>query len=291
VAGPEDRVYVVRIDDDSRATVIFGDGERGARLPTGQENVRARYRSGIGPAGEVPAGSLSLLPQRPLGIASVTNPLPATGGAAPEQLDDARVNAPLTVLTLDRVVSVRDHEDFARAFGGIAKARAVALWVRTRRLVHLTVAAAGGTTVDTDTIGRLRKALGTFGGDVTALRIDSPQPQFFTVGLALLTDPARIRSDVETAVTVALRAAFEADRRSFGQPVTSADVLSLVHRVPGVVAASLTQLEQGNAVGVQEVLVADDARFAPTAADPDRILPAELLLLDARDIAFSEMAP
>lgn len=47
-AGPFARVYVVRIDDDAKATVIFGDGQHGARLPTGQENVHARYRSGIG---------------------------------------------------------------------------------------------------------------------------------------------------------------------------------------------------------------------------------------------------
>ena len=40
---------------DGRTTVTFGDGVHGARLPTGHENVRARYRFGIGRAANVKA--------------------------------------------------------------------------------------------------------------------------------------------------------------------------------------------------------------------------------------------
>jgi predicted phage baseplate assembly protein len=292
LAGPQDRVYVVRIDDESRTTVVFGDGVRGSRLPTGQENVRARYRSGIGPDGDVAADSLTLLPQRPLGIASVTNPLPAAGGVAPEGLDDARANAPLTVLTLDRVVSVRDHEDFARAFIGIGKAQAAALWVRTSLLVHLTVATADGSAVDATTVGSLRDAITAFGGDADRLRIDSPQPQLFRVAAALLTDPARVRSDVEDAVRATLRSALAAERRSFGRPVTAAAVVTTIQAVPGVVAAVLTALHLvGEETAVHEVLFARDARLDPAPQEPDRILPAQLLLLDADDIGLTEMAP
>ncbi len=139
-AGPHDRVYVVRIADDATATVIFGDGAHGARLPTGQENVHARYRSGIGPDGLVDAHALTLLPQRPLGVATVDNPLPSGGASAPETLAEARTNAPLTVLTLDRVVSLADYEDYARSFGGIAKARAISLPGASVPTVFITVA-------------------------------------------------------------------------------------------------------------------------------------------------------
>ena len=146
-AGPHDRVYVVRIADDATATVIFGDGAHGARLPTGQENVHARYRSGIGPDGLVDAHALTLLPQRPLGVATVDNPLPSGGASAPETLAEARTNAPLTVLTLDRVVSLADYEDYARSFGGIAKARAIALPGASVPTVFITVAGPGGSAV------------------------------------------------------------------------------------------------------------------------------------------------
>ena len=291
LAGPQDRVYVVRIDDDARATVIFGDGIRGSRLPSGQENVRARYRSGIGPPGRVTADSLTLLPQRPFGIATATNPEDAAGGVAPESLEAARVNAPLAVLTLDRVVSLRDHEDFARAFGGIAKARAVALPVRNTLLVHLTVAAEGGAAVDDTTVGHLRDAIAEFGGSIDRFRIDSLRAAPFEVELSVLTDPARVRSTVHDAVVAEVRTAFAADRRSFVQPVTAAEVISVVQAVPGVVAARLTALHRRGEAGVTEVLVARDARFAPTAQEPDRILPAELLVVDRNKILLTVMPP
>jgi predicted phage baseplate assembly protein len=289
LAGPQDRVYVVRIDNDARATVIFGDGVRGARLPSGQENVRARYRSGIGPAGRVSADSLTLLPQRPFGIATVTNPLKATGGVAPEKLEEARVNAPLTVLTFDRVVSLRDHEDFARAFGGIAKAHAVALPVGGTVLVHLTVAAEDGAAVDDTTVSHLRDAIADFGGTSDRLRVDSVRPNPFIVAVAVLADPALVRSTVDDAVIAAVRTAFAADRRSFGQPVTAAEVIATVQAVPGVVAAILTALHRPDKVELKEVLVARNARFDPTEQEPDRILPAELLVVDPDQIALTVM--
>ena len=40
----------------------------------------------------------------------------------PEASDDARRNAPLAVMSLDRLVSVQDYADFARTFAGIGKA-------------------------------------------------------------------------------------------------------------------------------------------------------------------------
>ena len=113
---------LLRHDDDGRTTVQFGDGINGARLPTGQNNVRAEYRKGTGLGGLVEAGQLSQLLSRPLGLKEVVNPEDAEGAEDPESRDDARKNAPTTVLTLDRAVSLQDYEDFARTFAGVAKA-------------------------------------------------------------------------------------------------------------------------------------------------------------------------
>ena len=72
----------------------------------------------------------------------------AGGAQDPELLDDARANAPLRVLTLERVVSLTDYEDFARAFGGIAKALATWTWDKHSRGVLVTVAGPNGAAVD-----------------------------------------------------------------------------------------------------------------------------------------------
>ena len=138
--GPAERVYEVKIDDDARATVLFGDGVEGARLPSGDHNLRATYRKSLGLAGNVAAGKITNLLSRPLGVTGASNPAPATGGEDPETIDKARSNAPVTVLTLDRAVSIRDYQDFARAFAGIAKAHALWIAAGPARGVFLTVA-------------------------------------------------------------------------------------------------------------------------------------------------------
>src|SRR5439155_4295840 len=84
----KDHVYIARCDGDGNTTVQFGDGVTGARLPSGQNNIRAKYRKGIGLEGLVKAGQLSMLLSRPLGVKGVANPLDASGAQDPEQLDD-----------------------------------------------------------------------------------------------------------------------------------------------------------------------------------------------------------
>ncbi|WP_079049361.1 putative baseplate assembly protein [Streptomyces torulosus] len=273
--GPHDRTYVVRIQDDATATVVFGDGERGARLPSGQENVRATYRTGIGPQGNVGAGSLSLLVKRPLGVRAVDNPLAASGGTAPERPDDVRTRAPLTVRTFDRVVSLDDHEAFARNFTGIAKARATVLRPAPMPFLHLTVAAPDGA-VSHDTLTALRAALETDGLPGRRLGLGSYLELPFTLAVAILPAPDRDPDTVSSAVEHALAQLYAFERRDFAQPVTAAEAIATAQRVPGVVAANLTQLRltDGSVAGTP-LLPARGAHFdaAGTA------VPAELLVL------------
>jgi predicted phage baseplate assembly protein len=281
--GPHDRVYVVRIADDSTATVIFGDGTHGARLPTGQENVHARYRSGIGPDGLVDAHALTLLPQRPLGVATVDNPLPSGGASAPETLAEARTNAPLTVLTLDRVVSLADYEDYARGFGGIAKARAISLPGTAVPTVFITVAGPGGSAVQETTIDDLLGALDTVRDRAATVQAESFTPAGFRLAVQILADPARLFTDMQAAVVQALGTSFSADQLAFGQPVTAAAVIAATQGVDGVVAARLTELRladpppQPGDPAVVDMLTAPDAQ--PVPGHPGQVQPASLLTL------------
>ena len=46
--GPLEEIYIVRTDSSGTGYVQFGDGETGARLPSGLQNVTAIYRTGNG---------------------------------------------------------------------------------------------------------------------------------------------------------------------------------------------------------------------------------------------------
>ena len=56
-----ERIFTTELADDGAVTVRFGDGDRGARLPSGAQNVKATYRRGIGLDGLVREGQLSTL--------------------------------------------------------------------------------------------------------------------------------------------------------------------------------------------------------------------------------------
>src|SRR6185295_13258944 len=132
---PEQRGYTVRTVEDGQSELQFA-----GRLPTGINNVTARYRVGSGPDGNLEGGRLSTIMTPVLGITAATNAVPAEGGSAAETIDDMRASAPQSIRTLDRLVSLSDFEVFARRFRGIGKALATELHVGMRKVVLLTVA-------------------------------------------------------------------------------------------------------------------------------------------------------
>ncbi|PAP76014.1 putative baseplate assembly protein [Rubrivirga marina] len=284
---PDARVYTTRLADDGTVTVQFGDGVNGARLPTAVENVTATYRMGIGLDALVDAGQISLLMTRPFGVKDVTNPEAPTGADDPEKLADARDNAPLTVLTLDRVVSVQDVEDYARAFAGIGKAGATVLWSGERQVVHLTVAGAAGAEVVegsdlfTSLIGSLDAAR-----HVHAEIVVSPfAPRPFGLEAVVAVDPAALADDVLAAVEAALVAAFSFEARAFGQSVSTAEVLAAMQAVEGVVFVDLESLDGADPFA-NPWLVARPARWEGGA-----IRPAELLTVDPDRIDLTATSP
>src|SRR5262245_27821216 len=130
--GPDDEVYIVRLNDDGESVVTFGDGITGARLPTGVDNITATYRFGAG-AAKPPAGAISQLARPVEGLRRVVNPVAAGGGADADQPKDIRKNAPNSALILGRAVSIADFEALAREFGGVINAHVEWAWDESRQ--------------------------------------------------------------------------------------------------------------------------------------------------------------
>lgn len=237
--GPDEHIYITRTADDGTTTVEFGDGVMGARLPTGQDNVRATYRRGSGPEGLVKAGQISLLMTRPQGLRDVTNPLPSEGASAADTRDDARANAPLTVMTLDRIVSLRDYEDFARAYAGVAKALATWTWDGERRGILVTVSGPGGEQFTA--IAELVAAMEAAGEPGVPIQVKPHRRALFTLAAGVHVHPDFLPEVVVDAVRAALRSAFSFEARAFGQPVMLSEVIAVMQAVPGVVAVQVTQ--------------------------------------------------
>lgn len=232
----KDRRFVTKTDDEGKTSVIFGNGREGARLPTGIENVRAVYRNGIGMGGNVKAEQISLLSTRPLGAKEVINPLPASGGADKETRDQARKNAPLAVMALDRLVSVQDYEDFTRVFAGIGKARAAELSDGRRQIVHLTIAGADDIPIEThsDLYRNLMAALRRFGDPYQPFRIELRELKLLVLSARVRIHPDYLWEKVEPKIRAVLLDAFSFERRELGQDALLSEAFSAMQSVTGV---------------------------------------------------------
>jgi len=313
VLNPNDRRYITRTGDDGKTAVVFGNGEHGALLPTGVENIKAVYRSGIGKAGNVKAEQIKLLMTKPLGVKGVINPSPASGGADHETRDQIRRNAPIAVLALDRLVSVRDYADFARAFAGIGKAHSQRLSDGNRLLAHVTIAGANDILIDrtSDLYRNLVAALKQFGDPFQSLQVDVFERVLLVVSAKVSLDPDYLWEAVKPKIRAALLEKFGFEARELGQDVTQSEVISAIQAIPGVMYIDLEKLDSidekkladpnFNDPNFKEKLLAlrprVNAELARTVknavTNKPEILPAQLVFLspDANDTIILEEVP
>ncbi|QTA89087.1 CHP02243 [Desulfonema magnum] len=272
------KTYMVRIDESGNAVVIFGDGKHGARLPSGEENITATYRIGLGSEDMPEANSLILLTAPPLGILKVSNPVPATGGADPENHEQTRIRLPLIEAPHDRIVSLGDYENFAATFPGVAKAQATRFRVKNRFLVHITLAGEKGREIPNNskiaqTLFDAIKNRHIYG---QAVKLQSYKPLRFGLEADIFFDTNHREEKVEERVRAALLDAFSFENQKFGQKVTKSDAVPVIQNTPGVVYVVF----KGFIMEHQKEARSLEALKAHWDYEKDKVLPAEMLLID-----------
>lgn len=255
--------------------MTFGDGVHGARLPSGQDNVRARYRFGTGRAANVAANRITQAVTRPLGVTGVSNPQPASGGADADGPGLTRRTIPLSVSALDRLVSLADYEDFTRSRAGIGRASARELFDGRRKVLHVTVAGVDDIPIapDAEVLRALRSSLAEYGDARLPVRVDVREPVLLLCAAKVKVAPDYAWPLVEPRLRRALLDRLGYDGRELGQPAQLSEVLAAAQSVPGVdyvdvdaftgVPASLTPAELAS--------LADRLADPPLASVPARL--------------------
>ncbi len=297
-AGRNEQIYITRTADDGTTSVQFGDGVTGARLPSGRQNIVAKYRQGLGVAGRVGASKISTLLDRPTGVKSVINPLAADGGADPETMARARGAAPGTVRTFGRAVSLRDFEDSALMAGEVAKATATWVWAGERRAIHLTIAAQGGAVFSANGMQRIVATLLTERDPNHKLLIANYSAVAVLIDATILVDDRYVAVEVLAAARAAMLADMSFDNRRFAQPVYLSEVFAVLQNVAGVVAVDVNTLDlKSSDIGFRAAhgIVAAAGQLQPQLVMlPARpagigvVLPAELAWLEvpAQDLVL-----
>ena len=235
-SAADDHHYVVRMTETGRATIRFGDGVNGRRLPSGRNNIRVRYRVGSGPGGNLDEGSL-VKPVKPHPLVKdVLQPLPSAGGGGMEDAAALRNNAPATLLTLERAVSLSDFAHLAASQSSVWQARA------HRRILHggkaqsvaVVIVPVDGVRSESinDAVRAFLQKHALPGVQVT---VDSFEPQLFDLEVTIrVRTGAFIADAVKRAVAAALEAQFRLKQRTLGQPLYLSEVYRVVEGIRGV---------------------------------------------------------
>ncbi len=125
LSGPTDKHYIVEIDVDGIAYVVFGNGTFGI-IPPVSKPVTADYQETLGVSGNVDQNTIttivSVLSLPGVSTITVNNPISSSGGSGYEDVERIRTNAPLSIRTLDRAVTFQDYIDITRLATGVEKA-------------------------------------------------------------------------------------------------------------------------------------------------------------------------
>jgi len=251
-SGSGDRHYVVQTDYAGKSRILFGDGANGSRLPTGKDNVVARFQIGQGKDGSVSEKVIKKPTSKPAFLKEAFNTGPTIGGSDSDTEEELRETIPVEHLTFDRAVSLRDYADLALAYSGVAKAKAGWRWLNNRQVVYLAVIGEDGQDL-TPILKDLRDHLDG--------RRDTNQPLLVepvcVVPITIITEVVALE-DVDTdrlkdAVTTALGTGryadgalqfFNFERLALGMSVHKKDIYHLIERINGVRGVKSLSIER-----------------------------------------------
>ena len=260
----------------------FGDGVRG-ELPDANADLRASYRVGGGRRGNIGAGAIAHVVSEAAGIAGVSNPLPARGGADPEPIEQVRLYAPAAFRTQERCVTAADYREIAERQPDVRRAAVELQWTGSWQTAIVAVQRQGGRPVDPAFCEAVRATLDGYrmiGHDVEV------RPPDFTpldIVLAIVVAPDAFRGAVKQALRETFsrldmpggrRGFFHPERFTFGQPVYLSHVIAAATAVPGVARADVMRFQRWG----------QDAR-GEREAGRIPIGPLEIARLDASPVA------
>ena len=241
-ATENEQAYTLFTDENGVTTVIFGDDANGA-IPTVGGTITADYRVGRGTEGNVGAGTLTELSSPITGVASVTNPDKTTGGADPESVSDIRDNAPRSLRSLSRAVTLRDFEDLAVLSGYVGKASAVAS-ASANVLLYVAPRVQGLVSqANKDALSMYLEDKVLFGTTVSLL---DPTYHTVEVNVSMTVNRTFQQATVERNVENTIKAFFGFDNTTFGQTITLADLIGAISPVEGLDRFEVTRLRRND---------------------------------------------
>lgn len=235
---PGEEVVHVDYATGEGKTIRFGDGEFGL-APAAGTVFRATYRVGGGRRGNVAADAIRHLDAAAAPfVKSVTNPLPASGGADPEPLSDVKALAPEAFRAAAyRAVRPEDYSEAAERLPWVQRAGTRFRWTGSWLTAFTTPDPEGAVTLDPERRVELERLVDRVRQAGREAHVLDPVFADLDLEITVCVAPAAYRGEVKEAVLAALSARggfFDPANFTFGTPLRRSALEAAVQRVPGV---------------------------------------------------------
>jgi hypothetical protein len=251
-SGPDDRQMVAEIDNDGRAWLRFGDGELG-RQPDPGSSLEARYRVGVGSAGNVGAGAISCIVISGLTLDGVSfdvgNPLPAQGGIDAQPITEAQQFAPLAFRKqLLRAITADDYATIAAQNPELQGAQAALVWTGSWYEADVALDPWRREAADAQLVAAVEAALYRVRRMGHDLRVQPAVYVPIALRLEVCAKPGYDRGHVEAALLRRFVGVpggfFDSDQLTFGQSVFLSRIVAAAMAVPGVLCVTVTEFHR-----------------------------------------------
>ncbi len=284
----DDAHFVVELDNDGYAHLRFGDGELGQQ-PKAKNNFAISYRVGNGTSGNVGADAIKhLVSLETLSGVNLEprNPLSATGGTAPETLEEVKLMAPYAFRSdLQRAITPSDYAVLAeRDVEEVQRANARLRWTGSWYEMQVAVDAEGQSEAPEKLLAKVDYRLRRYRRIAHDLRVSEAQNVPLELELLVCVDPHYQAGHVKRALLERFsnrnladgtKGFFHPDNLSFGEGVFVSRIVAEAKAVTGVENVVVTKLQ----------------RFGDTESDSERVLEFGVLELNTFEIARLDNDP
>jgi hypothetical protein len=257
-SGPDDRHFVVEMDNEGIAHLRFGDDELG-EMPDVGAAFLATYRTGNGARGNVGADAISHLVVRGglpgEGILAVRNPMAAQGGTDAEPMNEVKLFAPSAFRKqLKRAITAEDYAALAqRDNAEVQRAAAQLAWTGSWYEADVAIDARGTEEPGQALLDDIESGLFKYrriGHDVD---VQAARYVPLDVAITICVQDNYLRGHVKAALLDVFRSGlradgtpgfFHPDKLTFGEGIYVSQLVAAAKAVPGVENVSVTKLQR-----------------------------------------------
>lgn len=255
-SGADDAHAVLETDDRGLGHLRFGDGMMG-RSPEPGAAFHAQWRIGNGPSGNLGAGALvhTVTTNKLDGVRlTPNNPLPATGGVAPQDVAEAKLFAPHAFRQqIARAITPADYAEIASRHPGVQRAAAEQRWNGSWYEMRVAIDALGTGRAPAALLAEIDAHLRPFRRICHDLAVVPAEAVPLDIVMEICVEPEYLRAHVKTALVRhfgtgtlvdGTPAVFHPDALTFGQDVAASRLVAAALTIEGVQSAEVRRLER-----------------------------------------------